>query len=174
LSPTAATTATPFSTSSVRPEHGPTFRAFDAGFVHRSVDHAIYRQRNLIERFFSKHFRRFATRFNKLARNYLAAPLLASTRLWLRAYESTTYANPPKRAAESIADLPPNSSFKGISCCLGNPSPIQIARISLVDRNEAPMQQRDTSGPLARVTAASSGCTAFAERRLESGRRVAI
>ena len=60
--------------------------------VHRSVDRAVYRQRNLVERFFNKlkHFRRIATRFDKLARNYLAAVLLASTRLWLRAYESTT------------------------------------------------------------------------------------
>ena len=56
-----------------------------------SVDPAIYRQRNLVERFFCKlkHFRRIATRFDKLARNFLAAVLLASTRLWLRAYEST-------------------------------------------------------------------------------------
>ena len=60
--------------------------------VKRSVDPAIYRQRNLIERFFNKlkHFRRVATRFDKLARNFLATVLLASTRLWLRAYESTT------------------------------------------------------------------------------------
>jgi len=60
--------------------------------VQRSVDRSIYRQRNLIERFFNKlkHFRRVATRFDKLARNFLAAVLLASTRLWLRAYESTT------------------------------------------------------------------------------------
>jgi transposase len=60
--------------------------------VRRSVDHAIYRQRNLVERFFNKlkHFRRIATRFDKLARNYLAAILLASTRLWLRVYESMT------------------------------------------------------------------------------------
>lgn len=60
--------------------------------VQRSVDHATYRERNLVERFFNrlKHFRRIATRFDKLARNYLAAVLLASTRLWLRAYESTT------------------------------------------------------------------------------------
>lgn len=58
----------------------------------RSVDPALYRQRNLIERFFCqlKHFRRVATRFDKLARHFLAAVLLASTRLWLRAYESTT------------------------------------------------------------------------------------
>ena len=55
--------------------------------LQRSVERAIYRQRNLVERFFNKlkHFRRIATRFDKLARNYLAAVLLASTRLWLRA-----------------------------------------------------------------------------------------
>lgn len=60
--------------------------------IQRSVDPALYRQRNLVERFFCKlkHFRRVATRFDKLARNFLAAVLLASTRLWLRAYESTT------------------------------------------------------------------------------------
>jgi len=60
--------------------------------VRRVVDLAIYRQRNLVERFFNKlkHFRRIATRFDKLARNYLATVLLASTRLWTRAYESTT------------------------------------------------------------------------------------
>lgn len=60
--------------------------------VHRSVDRRIYRQRNLVERFFCKlkHFRRIATRFDKLARNFLAAVALASTRLWTRNYESNT------------------------------------------------------------------------------------
>jgi transposase len=60
--------------------------------VHRSVNRRIYRQRNLVERFFCKlkHFRRIATRFDKLARNFLAAVALASARLWMRAYESTT------------------------------------------------------------------------------------
>ena len=59
--------------------------------VPRSVDPALYRQRNLIERFFCKlkHFRRIATRFDKLARNFQAAVLLGATRIWLRAYEST-------------------------------------------------------------------------------------
>jgi transposase len=59
--------------------------------VQRSVDHALYRQRNLIERFFNKlkHFRRIATRYDKTARNFLAAVLLAATRLWIR-FESTT------------------------------------------------------------------------------------
>lgn len=60
--------------------------------VQRSVDPMLYRQRNLIERYFCKikHFRRIATRFDKLARNFLAAVTLASARLWLRAYESRT------------------------------------------------------------------------------------
>lgn len=60
--------------------------------VQRSVDRAIYRQRNLVERFFCKlkHFRRIATRYDKLARNFLAAVALASARLWMRSYESTT------------------------------------------------------------------------------------
>ena len=60
--------------------------------VRRTVDPTIYRQRNLVERFFNKlkHFRRIATRYEKTASNFLAAVLLASTRLWLRAYESTT------------------------------------------------------------------------------------
>ncbi len=58
----------------------------------RSVDRELYRQRNLVERFFCKikHFRGIATRFAKLARNFLAAVLLASTRMWTRHYESTT------------------------------------------------------------------------------------
>ena len=60
--------------------------------VQRSVSRRIYRQRNLVERYFNKlkHFRRIATRFEKLARNFLAAVALASARLWTRTYESTT------------------------------------------------------------------------------------
>ena len=51
----------------------------------------LYRARNLIERFFNKikQCRRVATRYDKLAANYLAFVKLASIRLWLRAYEST-------------------------------------------------------------------------------------
>ena len=60
--------------------------------VQRSVYSSLYEKRNLIERFFNKlkHFRRIATRFDKLARNFLAAILIASIRLRLRTYESTT------------------------------------------------------------------------------------
>lgn len=50
----------------------------------------LYRERNLIERFFSKlkHFRRVATGYDKLAENFLAMAQLASMRLWLRVYGS--------------------------------------------------------------------------------------
>jgi transposase len=52
----------------------------------------LYRARNLVERFFNKlkQCRRIATRYDKLAANFLAMVQLASMRLWLRAYESMT------------------------------------------------------------------------------------
>tara|TARA_B100000378_G_C17890718_1_gene359096 strand:+ start:269 stop:709 length:441 start_codon:yes stop_codon:yes gene_type:complete len=56
----------------------------------RNESHAfsplLYRLRNQIERFFNKikHFRRIATRYEKLAANYLAMIQLAATRIWLR------------------------------------------------------------------------------------------
>jgi transposase len=50
----------------------------------------LYRARNLIERFFNKikQCRRVATRYDKLAANYLAFIKLASIRIWLRVNES--------------------------------------------------------------------------------------
>ena len=52
----------------------------------------LYRARNLVERFFNKikHFRRIATRYDKLAENFLAALKLAAIRIWLRDNESTS------------------------------------------------------------------------------------
>lgn len=52
----------------------------------------LYKARNLVERFFNKakQFRRIATRYDKLAENYLAALKLVSTRIWLRGDESTS------------------------------------------------------------------------------------
>ena len=50
----------------------------------------LYRARNLVERFFNKikQCRRVATRYDKLAANYLAFVKLASIRLWLRVNQS--------------------------------------------------------------------------------------
>ena len=52
----------------------------------------LYRLRNRIERCFNKlkQFQRIATRYEKLAANFLAMIKLATVRIWLRAYEYTT------------------------------------------------------------------------------------
>jgi transposase len=44
----------------------------------------LYRQRNLIERMFArlKDFRRIATRYDKLARNFLAGAMIVATVVW--------------------------------------------------------------------------------------------
>ena len=48
--------------------------------VKRDCDFALYCERNLIERFFNKikHYRAIATRYDKLARNFLAAVQLVA------------------------------------------------------------------------------------------------
>jgi len=49
-------------------------------------DPLLYRLRNRIERCFNKlkHFRRFATRYDRLAAHYLAFIHLAATMIWMR------------------------------------------------------------------------------------------
>jgi transposase len=51
----------------------------------RACDFALYCERNLIERFFNKlkHFRAIATRYDKLARNFLAGVQLAAAMILL-------------------------------------------------------------------------------------------
>jgi transposase len=53
--------------------------------VQRACDFALYCARNLIERFFNKlkHFRAIATRYDKLARNFLAGVQLAAITILL-------------------------------------------------------------------------------------------
>jgi transposase len=64
-------------------------RGYDADPV--CFSQYLYGARNLVERFFNriKRCRRIATRYDKLAANYLAFIKLAAIRIWLRAYEST-------------------------------------------------------------------------------------
>lgn len=52
----------------------------------------LYRERNLVERFFNKlkHFRAVATRYDKRDDNYMACIKLASIRIWMRFNESMT------------------------------------------------------------------------------------
>ena len=51
----------------------------------RSFDATLYKERNLVERLFNKlkHFRRIATRYDKLARNYKSFLLLVAALKWL-------------------------------------------------------------------------------------------
>jgi transposase len=51
----------------------------------RLMDWGLYRERNLVERLVGKlkEYRRIATRYDKLAANYLAFVQLAAIRIWL-------------------------------------------------------------------------------------------
>lgn len=52
----------------------------------RRFDRHLYKDRNAIERFFSKikHFRRIATRYDKLARNYIGFANLVCALKWCK------------------------------------------------------------------------------------------
>jgi putative transposase len=53
--------------------------------IQRACDFVLYCERNLVERFFNqlKHFRAIATRYDKLARNFLAGVQLAAITILL-------------------------------------------------------------------------------------------
>ena len=63
------------------------FRQTSVRSARRASALILYRPRNLVERFFNKikQCRRVATRYDKLADNYLAFIKLPSIRIWLRA-----------------------------------------------------------------------------------------
>src|ERR1700739_1762217 len=69
---------------------GPTFRPDPTKREPICFSPHLYPARNQVERFFNKikQCRRVATRYDKLAANYLAFVQLASIRLWLRVNES--------------------------------------------------------------------------------------
>ena len=52
----------------------------------RAYDKALYKERNLIERFFNKlkQFRRVATRYDKLLVNFMGFVKIAALAIWLR------------------------------------------------------------------------------------------
>ena len=52
----------------------------------------VYKLRNRVERFFNriKHFRAFATRFDRHDANFMASVKLAAIRIWMRFNESVT------------------------------------------------------------------------------------
>jgi transposase len=61
----------------------PSTRSRKAAIPH---DRVLYRLRNRIERCFNKlkHFRRFATRYDRLARHFLAFTHLAAATIWMK------------------------------------------------------------------------------------------
>lgn len=54
--------------------------------VQRSYDPDLYKERNIIERFFNrlKQFRRVATRYDKLLANFMGFVKLATIAIWLK------------------------------------------------------------------------------------------
>ena len=60
--------------------------------VQQPIDGYIYALRNLIERCFSKlkQSRRLATRYDKTAASYIGFVLIASARIWVRHFVTTT------------------------------------------------------------------------------------
>jgi putative transposase len=52
----------------------------------RPYDAELYKERNIIERFFNKlkHFRRVATRYDKLLANFMGFVKLAAIAIWLK------------------------------------------------------------------------------------------
>jgi transposase len=51
-----------------------------------AYDEALYKERNRVENFFKriKHYRRIATRYDKLAETFMGFVVLAAIMLWLR------------------------------------------------------------------------------------------
>ena len=54
--------------------------------IKRSYDRNLYKERNLVERFFNKlkQFRRVATRYDKLLANFMGFVKIAAIQIWLR------------------------------------------------------------------------------------------
>ena len=106
---------------------GPTFHRSEIAKDPICFSPYLYRARNLVERFFNKikHCRRIATRYDKLAANYLAFVELASIRLWLRVYEFTTEVPAAKidflRSGYSVVrklQSSPTAFITGVIVCL--------------------------------------------------------
>jgi putative transposase len=54
--------------------------------IQRSYDEELYKERNIIERFFNKlkQFRRIATRYDKLLANFMGFVKIAAIAIWLK------------------------------------------------------------------------------------------
>src|ERR1700745_2070263 len=95
----------------------------------------LYRARSLVERFFNKikHCRCGATRYDKLAANYLAFVQLASLRLWLRINEVTSWSLAEAEQRQASGRRAPNRS--DLRTIAGAPSR-SFARLQCRSRRE--------------------------------------
>ena len=61
------------------------FKRVNGGLLVHDTDFALYRERNLVERFFNKlkQYRAISTRYDKLANTFLAAVALVCVLFWL-------------------------------------------------------------------------------------------
>ena len=84
-SPTKATTPTRSSLRWKSAGSCPSSRRRPTAKQPRKTDFALYRERNLVERFFGKikQYRGIATRYDKLAETFLAGVLLVCVLIWL-------------------------------------------------------------------------------------------
>ena len=82
--PIAPTTPGACATGSLRTAPRQSFRHNSTRKHPHTYDAEAYKSRNLIERMFCrlKDFRRIATRYDKLARNFLAGVLIAAAITW--------------------------------------------------------------------------------------------
>jgi hypothetical protein len=89
----------------------------------------------LVERFLNKikQWRRVATRYDKLAANYLAFIKLASIRIWLRAYESAPFCNGLEERATKLVNARPEvfvPAFAAWLAPLRQPAPPTTLRLA--------------------------------------------
>jgi putative transposase len=82
--------------------------------IQRACDFVLYCERNLVERFFNqlKHFRAIATRYDKLARNFLAGVQLAGITILL----NRTQCPSPSRGGSYCRSRQPTESPRREGC----------------------------------------------------------
>ena len=85
-SPTKATTPITYATESPKAAENPFIPPKRNRTIKRPYDAELYKERNIIERFFNKlkQFRRVATRFDKLLANFMGFVKLAAIAIWLK------------------------------------------------------------------------------------------
>ena len=74
----------------------------------RDYDRELYAARHLIENFFVKikQFRAIATRYEKTARNFLAATQLVASVVWLKLMTGPSFRSPDRGISKAVTRIP--------------------------------------------------------------------